>query len=157
MGCNCSFVLLKSIRILPEWWWWRVSGYYKECVSRDASSEIKNVIMITWRTNNYKHFLSKSQRKKNARNLSTWGKNRITEFLSVISRYQVGDYSHTSFECCCILTSVKPWLNLPHYFAESNARFWGRKWQPTPVSLPGKFHGQRSLASYSPWGRKELD
>ena len=34
---------------------------------------------------------------------------------------------------------------------------WGRKHQPTPVFLPGKFHGQRSLAGYSPWGRKELD
>ena len=32
-----------------------------------------------------------------------------------------------------------------------------RKWQPTPVFLPGKFHGQRSLAGYSPWGRKESD
>ena len=31
-----------------------------------------------------------------------------------------------------------------------------RKWQPTPVSLPGKFHGQRILMGYSPWGRKEL-
>ena len=31
----------------------------------------------------------------------------------------------------------------------------GRKWQPTPVLLPGKFHGQRSLVAYSPWGRKE--
>ena len=29
---------------------------------------------------------------------------------------------------------------------------WKRKWQPTPVSFPGKFHGQRSLAGYSPWG-----
>ena len=34
---------------------------------------------------------------------------------------------------------------------------WRRKWQPTPVFLPGKFHGQRSLAGYSPWGRKESD
>ena len=32
-----------------------------------------------------------------------------------------------------------------------------RKWQPTPVLLPGKLHGQRSLAGYSPWGRKESD
>ena len=32
-----------------------------------------------------------------------------------------------------------------------------RKWQLTPVLLPGKSHGQRSLAGYSPWGRKELD
>ena len=34
---------------------------------------------------------------------------------------------------------------------------WRRKWQPTPVFLPGEFHGQRSLVSYSPWGSKELD
>ena len=34
---------------------------------------------------------------------------------------------------------------------------WSRKWQPTPVFLPGKFHGQRSLVGYSPWGHKELD
>ena len=29
-----------------------------------------------------------------------------------------------------------------------------RKWQPTPAFLRGKFHGQRSLVGYSPWGRK---
>ena len=32
---------------------------------------------------------------------------------------------------------------------------WRKKWQPTPVSLPGKSHGQRSLEGCSPWGRKE--
>ena len=31
---------------------------------------------------------------------------------------------------------------------------WRRKWQPTPASLPGKSHGQRSLVGYSPWDRK---
>ena len=30
-------------------------------------------------------------------------------------------------------------------------------WQRTPVFLPGESHGQRSLADYSPWGRKEQD
>ena len=34
---------------------------------------------------------------------------------------------------------------------------WRRKRQPTPVFLPGKSHGQRNLAGYSPWGRKESD
>ena len=34
---------------------------------------------------------------------------------------------------------------------------WSRIWHPTPVFLPGKFDGQRSLASYSPWSPKELD
>ena len=28
---------------------------------------------------------------------------------------------------------------------------WRRSWQPTPVTLPGESHGQRSLAGYSPW------
>ena len=34
---------------------------------------------------------------------------------------------------------------------------WRRKWQPTPVFLPGDSHVQRSLAGYSPWGRSESD
>ena len=31
---------------------------------------------------------------------------------------------------------------------------WRRKWQPTPVFLPGRFHGQRGLAGHSPWGHR---
>ena len=38
-----------------------------------------------------------------------------------------------------------------------SGRDWRRKWQPSPVFLPGKSHGERSLAGYSPWGHKELD
>ena len=34
---------------------------------------------------------------------------------------------------------------------------WRRKWKPTPVLLPGKSHGWRSLAGYRPWGCKESD
>ena len=34
---------------------------------------------------------------------------------------------------------------------------WRREWQPTPVFLPGEFHGQRSLAGFGPLGHKELD
>ena len=32
-----------------------------------------------------------------------------------------------------------------------------KKWQPTPIFLPRKFHGLRSLVGYNPWGRKESD
>ena len=35
--------------------------------------------------------------------------------------------------------------------------FWRRAWHPIPVFLPGKFHGQRSLVGWSPWGCKESD
>ena len=34
---------------------------------------------------------------------------------------------------------------------------WRKEWHPTPVFLPGEFHGQKSLVGYSPWGRKESD
>ena len=34
---------------------------------------------------------------------------------------------------------------------------WRREWLPTLVFLPGEFHGQRSLAGYSPWGCKKPD
>ena len=45
-------------------------------------------------------------------------------------------------------TQVGSWVeNIP----------WRRKWQPAPAFLPGKSHGQRSLASYSPRGHKESD
>ena len=43
--------------------------------------------------------------------------------------------------------------DLPQFLAFG----WRRKWQPTPVFLLGKFHGQMSLTGYSPWGCKESD
>ena len=43
------------------------------------------------------------------------------------------------------------------FFRLSQDLLWRRQWQPTPVLLPGKSHGPRSLVGYSPRGRKELD
>ena len=34
---------------------------------------------------------------------------------------------------------------------------WGMKWPPTPVFLPGKSYGQKSLVGYSPWGRQRVE
>ena len=34
---------------------------------------------------------------------------------------------------------------------------WRKEWLPTPVFWPGEFHGQKSLAGYSPWGCKESE
>ena len=52
-------------------------------------------------------------------------------------------------------------LRVRHDWATSLLLFtfthWGRKWQPTPVFLPGKSHGRRSLVGYSPRGHKESD
>ena len=49
------------------------------------------------------------------------------------------------------LTQVSDWTEL------NWTLFWRRKWQHTPVLLPGESHGQRSLMGCSPWGNKELD
>ena len=42
-------------------------------------------------------------------------------------------------------------------FALSKSERQRRQWHPTPVLLPGKSHGWRSLVGCSPWGRKESD
>jgi len=50
--------------------------------------------------------------------------------------------------CQCRRLKFDPWVRkIP----------WRRKWQPTPVFLPGKSHGQRSLAGYSPRVEKESE
>ena len=38
-----------------------------------------------------------------------------------------------------------------------NESFWRRQWHPTPVPLPGKSHGRRSLVGCSPWDHEESD
>ena len=56
--------------------------------------------------------------------------------------------SGKEFACQCRRYRLDPWVRkIP----------WRRKWQPTPVFLPGESHGQRNLVGYSPWGCKELD
>ena len=42
-------------------------------------------------------------------------------------------------------------------FRLAYACIWRRQWHPTPVLLPGKFHGQRNLVGCSPWGHEESD
>ena len=48
------------------------------------------------------------------------------------------------------------WLSGKEFNCQNKKISWRRKWQPTPVFLPGKSYGQRSLAGYSPWGNKRL-
>ena len=43
------------------------------------------------------------------------------------------------------------------HLKQSHIMGWRRQWHPTPVLLPGKSHGQRSLVGCSPWGLEELD
>ena len=49
--------------------------------------------------------------------------------------------------CQCRRHGSNPWVRKTP---------WRSKWQPTPVFLPQKSHGRRSLAGYSPWGHKRV-
>ena len=71
----------------------------------------------------------------------------------VICKYQVipGGASGKESACQCRRHrrhGFHPWVR---------KILWSRKWKLIPVFLPWKFHGQRSLLGYSPWGCKELD
>ena len=47
---------------------------------------------------------------------------------------------------------------LVHVLLHGNSKiYWRRQWHPTPVLLPGKSHGWRSLVGCSPWGHEESD
>ena len=63
--------------------------------------------------------------------------------------------------CFCFLFSKTApmclWLVSGEFFYRFLTRLWRRQWQPTPVLLPGKSHGWRSLVRCSPWGHEESD
>ena len=61
-----------------------------------------------------------------------------------IDRWSPGNYK-----------KVGGWLK--NYLEISREQIWRRQWHPTPVLLPGKSHGRRSLVGCRPWGRKESD
>ena len=48
-------------------------------------------------------------------------------------------------------------LNKGQQYTFSAPFLWRRQWHPTPILLPGKSHGWRSLVGCSPWGHEELD
>ena len=53
--------------------------------------------------------------------------------------------------------SLKIFFKTGLSFERSSKMVWRRQWQPTPVLLPGKSHGRRSLVGCSPWGRYKSD
>ena len=80
---------------------------------------------------------------------TTWLNLNVTTskmfFLFLMAFWRLGSKEST---CYCGRCKFGPWVGrIP----------WRRKWQPTPEFLPGEFHGQRSLAGYSPWSHTESD
>ena len=60
-------------------------------------------------------------------------------------------WSIVDLQCCISLRCTAQWCVYMYIY---KYEIWGRKWQPTPVFLPGKSHEQRSLVGYSSWGPK---
>ena len=74
--------------------------------------------------------------------------NRIYFKMLYVSQRLPSGLSGQESACRCRRLGFDPWVQkIP----------WRRKWQPTPVFLPGKSHGQGSLEGYSSWGHKEPD
>ena len=55
-----------------------------------------------------------------------------------------------------LIQKIKP-LRTGYYYLPVSERNWRRQWRPTPVLLPRKSHGRRSLVGCGPWGRYKLD
>ena len=58
-----------------------------------------------------------------------------------------------NYNLLSIFQEVNPWVDKKELYLI----FCRRQWQPIPVLLPGKSHGQRSLLGFSPWGRRGSD
>ena len=78
-----------------------------------------------------------------------------------------GNGNPLQYSCLENLMDGGAWWAAAHGVAQSRTRLsdleavweipWSRKWQSTPVLLPGKSHGQKSPPGFSAWGHKESD
>ena len=70
------------------------------------------------------------------------------DFFLWASLHNISTYASNCICLQCGKPGFTPWVGkIP----------WRRKWQPTPVFLPGESHGRKSLVGCNPWGRKESD
>ena len=73
---------------------------------------------------------------------------QMQHYLLLLSSIFHGGLDSKSICTKCGSPGFDPWVR---------KILWRRKWQPTPILLPGKSHGWRSLVGYNPWGCKESD
>ena len=80
--------------------------------------------------------------------------------------YKLGEGNGTPLQYSCLENPMDggAWKTAVHGVAEGQTRlsnftftYWRRKWQPTPVFLPGESQGWGSLVGCHLWGRTELD
>ena len=59
----------------------------------------------------------------------------------------------TELENICMFINLYIYIYFKYFYTYLLHTHWRRQWHPTPVLLPGKFHGRKSLVGCSPWGR----
>ena len=106
---------------------------------------------------------------KNSSTTFIWGSLLVTDFAILIHLivFQNSQLNLLSFMLVLLVSGIRL---LPFLSATTKSQHkmksglllnvvvrqsWRRQWQPTPVLLPGKSHGRRSLIGCSPWGREE--
>ena len=77
-------------------------------------------------------------------------KNPFSKYSSILRSWEIR-LKHINFVCFLKYLCICLFLTMAH------SMWWRRQWHPTPVLLPGKSHGRRSLVGCSPWGCEELD
>ena len=83
-------------------------------------------------------------KKEDFKSLMNWLRNVGKEMQKLMMRYH---FTAIRLEKKNVIPSVGEDLEIPRPVLRR------RQWQPTPVLLPGKSHGRRSLVGCSPWGR----
>ena len=74
----------------------------------------------------------------------------LTLCLDILNCPELRPHHMSCFSQCCF-------ISIPTGTVAKSSDFRRRQWQPTPVLLPGKSHGRRSLVGCSPWGHEESD
>ena len=90
-------------------------------------------------------------------NIQGWFPLGLTGLISLLSKRLSRVFSSTTVRKPSILWHLAFFmvqLSHPYMTTRKKSKLWRRRqWHPTPVLLPGKFHGRRSLEGCSPWGR----
>ena len=131
------------------------------CVYMSACKHINYAIYLGyWRRQWHPTLVllpGKSHGRRSLVGCSPWGhkESGTTEWLTLNS-FKINFYLPATIK---MTTSLNIYIYIYIYIAKIVTQFisWRRQWQPTPVLLPGKSHGQRSLVGCSPRGRCESD
>ena len=89
------------------------------------------------------------------RGSKNWATPEKCKLSGMLVGYGIGSYTDPGNKILKRRCIAGRWMD--EALTRGSQRVWRRQWHPTPVLLPGKSHGRRSLVGCSPWGCKESD